>query len=67
MGELGTVVNVVISYQAPLGIAGEKVMSFFNPTFEKMIRKDIVNFKHFVETGKLSIDKELAFGKTHFN
>jgi len=67
VGELGTVVNVVISYQAPLGIAGEKVMSLFNPTFEKMIRKDIVNFKHYVETGKLPIDKELASGSTNFN
>lgn len=60
IGELGTVVNVVISYQAPLGIAGEKVLSLLTPTFEKMIRKDIVNFKHYIETGKLPVDKEYA-------
>ena len=60
IGELGTVVNVVISYQAPLGIAGEKVLSLLTPTFEKMIRKDIVNFKQYIETGKLPTDKEYA-------
>jgi len=57
-GVLGTQVNVVISYQAPLGMAGEKVMSLFNRTFEKMIRKDVFNFKQYIETGKLPADKE---------
>lgn len=60
LGELGTAVHVVISYQAPLGIAGEKVLELFTPAFEKMIRRDIVNFKEYVETGKLPVEKESA-------
>ncbi|ABG57703.1 YgaP-like transmembrane domain [Cytophaga hutchinsonii] len=67
IGELGTVINVVISYQAPLGVAGEKVLALLTPTFEKMIRKDIVNFKQYIETGKLPTDKEYAEnGKSQF-
>ena len=60
IGELGTAVHVVISYQAPLGIAGQKVLSLLTPAFEKMIRRDIVNFKEYVETGKLPLEKELT-------
>ncbi len=67
IGELGTVINVVISYQAPMGIAGEKVLALLNPTFEKMIRRDIVNFKQYIETGKLPMDKEYQEnGKSQF-
>jgi len=58
IGNLGTQVNVVISYEPPLGMAGEKVMALFNRTFEKMIRKDIFNFKQYIETGKLPSDQE---------
>lgn len=57
-GVLGTRVNVVISYEAPFGMAGEKVMTLFTRTFEKMIRKDVLNFKQYIETGKLPTDKE---------
>jgi uncharacterized membrane protein len=57
-GVLGTQVNVVISYEAPFGMAGEKVLSLFNHTFEKIIREDIFNFKHYIEKGKLPADKE---------
>lgn len=60
IGELGTAVHVVISYQAPLGIAGQKVLGLLTPAFEKMIRRDIVNFKEYVETGKLPLEKELT-------
>lgn len=60
IGELGTLVHIEIGYQAPLGIAGEKVLSLLTPKFEKMIRKDIVNFKNYIETGKLPTDKEYA-------
>ena len=59
-GALGTQVNVVISYEAPFGMAGEKVMALFTRTFEKMIRKDIFNFKYYIETGKLPVNKEKA-------
>jgi uncharacterized membrane protein len=55
---LGTRVNVMIGYEAPFGMAGEKVLSLFTRKFEKMIRKDILNFKSYIETGKLPEEKE---------
>ncbi|WP_157446860.1 SRPBCC family protein [Cytophaga aurantiaca] len=58
-GEQATTIHVVISYQAPLGAAGEKALSLFTSTFEKMIQDDILNFKEYIETGKLPADKKL--------
>jgi uncharacterized membrane protein len=51
---------VIISYQAPLGIAGEKVLELFTPRFERMIKHDIANFKQYVETGRIPENKEHA-------
>lgn len=65
LGELGTAVHVMISYKAPLGVAGEKVLSLFTPAFEKMIRTDVANFKEYVETGKLPKDKEEELSYLH--
>lgn len=59
-GVLGTVLHVIISYQAPLGIAGEKVLELFTPRFERMIKHDIANFKQYVETGRIPENKEHA-------
>lgn len=50
-GELGTLVHVVFSYQAPLGATGEGIARLVNPLFEKTVRKDILGFKRFMETG----------------
>jgi uncharacterized membrane protein len=50
-GELGTLVHVVFSYHAPLGAAGEEMAKLLNPVFEKMVRKDVMGFKRFMETG----------------
>lgn len=50
-GELGTLVHIVFSYHAPLGVAGEEIGKLLNPYFEKMVRKDIMGFKRFMETG----------------
>ena len=49
--EFSTQINVVISYRAPLGIAGEKISRLFTPAFENVIRADIDNFKDFMEAG----------------
>jgi uncharacterized membrane protein len=49
LGGEGTMVDVVLSYHAPLGKAGEKLAQLFNPVFKKMITQDIKNFKNFVE------------------
>lgn len=50
-GELGTLVHIVFSYHAPLGIAGEEIAKLLNPVFEKMVRKDVMGFKRYMETG----------------
>jgi uncharacterized membrane protein len=50
-GELGTLIHVVFSYEAPFGIIGEELASILNPSFEKIIRKDILAFKRYMETG----------------
>lgn len=62
-GDQSTTIHVVISYQAPLGEAGEKTLSLFTHTFEKMIRNDIESFKEYIETGKLPTDKKLKHKK----
>jgi len=46
-----TDIEVTISYRAPLGKAGEIAGKLLSPVFEKMIEKDIQNFKEFIETG----------------
>ena len=48
-GENATRLDIVISYRAPLGVAGEQVARLLNPAFEKMVRKDIEQFKAYVE------------------
>lgn len=50
-GELGTLIHVVFSYEAPFGHAGEEVAKILNPVFEKIIRNDILAFKRYMETG----------------
>lgn len=54
-GELGTLVHIVFSYHAPLGAAGEEIGKLLNPFFEKMVRKDIMGFKRFMETGTADV------------
>ncbi len=45
-----TAIEAVISYRAPLGIAGEKVARLFTPLFEKLVKEDIENFRNYIET-----------------
>lgn len=48
-GKKATEVNVIISYIAPLGLAGNAVMQLFNRRVEKLIAEDILNFKQHFE------------------
>lgn len=48
-GKKATEVNVVISYIAPLGLAGKAMMQVFNSKVEKMIETDILSFKQHFE------------------
>ncbi len=50
--ENGTEIRVVITYRAPFGDVGEGITSLFNPLFEKMVKKDVKNFKRYIETGE---------------
>ncbi|WP_294820196.1 SRPBCC family protein [uncultured Flavobacterium sp.] len=50
-GELGTLVHVVFSYEAPFGAAGAEVARLANPIFERMVRRDVMGFKRYMETG----------------
>jgi uncharacterized membrane protein len=46
----GTELDVVISYHPPAGELGAGVAKLLQPIFEKMIRKDVMNFKEYIET-----------------
>lgn len=50
-GELGTLVHIVFSYEAPFGSAGAEVARLANPLFERMVRRDVLGFKRYMETG----------------
>jgi len=45
----GTELNIEISYFPPAGSLGQGIAKLLNGVFENMIRKDITNFKHYVE------------------
>jgi len=45
----GTELHVVITYHAPMGIAGEGVARMINPYFRKVVENDIRNFKTYIE------------------
>jgi uncharacterized membrane protein len=46
---VGTELNVEINYFPPAGNIGRGVAKLLNGIFEKMVREDITNFKHYVE------------------
>lgn len=48
----GTEISISISYQPPLNDDGENIAHFFNPSFKKLIKKDLKNFKFFIENLK---------------
>lgn len=50
----GTEVEVILSYRAPLGKAGEITAKLFTSVFENMLKKDIEGFKEYIETGTVS-------------
>jgi uncharacterized membrane protein len=49
LGGQGTTVDVILTYHAPLGKAGEQVARIFTPVFKRMIEDEIRGFKDFVE------------------
>jgi uncharacterized membrane protein len=60
----GTVVQVVISYLPPKGgFIKSKIADLLSPVFERMVRNDINNFKHYIENRFSKID---ATNEQHF-
>lgn len=55
-GENATRLDIVISYRAPFGIAGEQVARLLTPAFEKMVRKDMERFKAYQENNRERIE-----------
>ena len=55
LGGQGTTVDVVLTYHAPLGRAGEQVARLFTPVFKRMIEEEIKGFKDFVETHEITL------------
>ncbi len=45
----GTELNIEISYFPPAGVVGQGIAKLLNGMFEKMVRDDVTNFKHYVE------------------
>lgn len=48
----GTELKACISYRLPAGDIGMLAAKMFNPAIEKMMRDDLRNFKHLIETGE---------------
>jgi uncharacterized membrane protein len=51
----GTEVAVNITYRPPAGYVGKGLAWLLNNAFERIVEKDIMSFKHFVETGVITI------------
>ncbi|MEP7258893.1 MAG: YgaP-like transmembrane domain [Flavitalea sp.] len=49
LGGRGTDLRIIISYRPPAGNIGHGISWLFNPLFSKMVEKDLLNFKQFVE------------------
>lgn len=55
----GTDVEVVFSYQSPIGGIGTGLAKQFTPALEEIIREDILNFKRFIETKEVPEEAKL--------
>jgi uncharacterized membrane protein len=48
----GTVVDVVITYQPPVGGLGASIATILNPVFKNMVDTDVRNFKQYMDIDK---------------
>ena len=49
LGHQGTEIRVTIIYRPPAGNIGTGVAKLVNPVFKKIIKKDVLNFKQYIE------------------
>jgi len=54
-----TEIQIVISYKAPFGKAGEKIARWITPLLEDTVRDDIERYKHYAEQQQMNIDSIL--------
>jgi len=48
-----TQVDILISYRPPAGYIGTAVASLLKAPFRNMVKKDVENFRHYIEEGKM--------------
>ena len=53
---MGTIVDIVISYQPPAGGLGTGIAKILNPVFKRMVDKDVQNFKQYMDIDNDSED-----------
>lgn len=53
-GGQGTELRVTINYTPPAGDIGRNVAKVFNPAFRQMVKKDLMQFKQYIETGEIA-------------
>ena len=46
---MGTIVDIVVSYQPPAGGLGTGIAKILNPVFKRMVDKDVQNFKQYMD------------------
>jgi uncharacterized membrane protein len=51
----GTEIEVNISYRPPAGYVGHSLGWLLSGTFSRLVEKDILSFKHFLETGVITL------------
>lgn len=47
-----TQLDIMLSYHAPFGKAGEKAAGLFTPLFERMVQEDVDGFKDYIESNQ---------------
>ena len=52
-GKGQTQVDILISYRPPAGYIGTAVANLLKAPFRNMVKKDVENFKHYIEEGKV--------------
>ncbi len=52
-GDLGTEIQIYLSYHAPAGKIGEGIARLLNPVFEHMILQDVSNFTEYIEAERV--------------
>lgn len=55
LGKQGTELRVMITYRPPAGNIGAGIAKLLNPVFAKIVHDDIMNFKSFLDAGKINL------------